>query len=477
VHVGPDLQRKLTTAAAVLIVAVCPVLTWVVLNGGRMPTLALIGILAMTVGIYIGLRQPLWLFWGLAVVIGLLPFGYFPGIHIPLYLPFAFGSLLAALIHPSARRGLHPMERAVVALVVAAGFSFLANLSSIVDLDEYTRWSAATLTTIALLRLSRENLERFGRIFVYAVTVNALVGIGSALTGGSTMFVRLFSPFGYGRVDLVRFVVSSEGQTNSVRLGGLWIDPNAAGLALVVGLAICLILLKGTTRGLVTCILLVAIVLTLSRAAIFSSLVGLLLVVLFHSMHTRTRLICILSPVLLGVIAMATPQVRTRILSSFGREDPGATARAEGLKKFGQDMGSHWLLGRPWGSPEFKSGEVAFKLNFAANAPLDAIYRGGLIVGAIFIVILIMGCVMSCRALRSASLQHAAYGGLFIGLTLVAFQVDHPIVLIHQIVLTFSILLVFLVYVDGDRRRPRIDPAVATAVHGVKSEPLTPQPS
>ncbi|MBJ7339087.1 O-antigen ligase domain-containing protein [Mycolicibacterium sp.] len=432
----------------VAIVAACPLLTWFALDRGKMPTLAVVGLLAMVVGIYVGLRQPLWLYWGLAAVMGFLPHGYFPGVHLPLYLPFAAGVLLAALLHPTAETRLHPIEIAVVVLVIVAGVSVLATATNLSDVAEFIKWSLATLVLIALLRLSRENLIRFGRIFVFAATANALFGIVTVLLPGKGL-IRVFSVFGYQQMD--RFVFSNEGQSRSIRLGGLWIDPNGAGLALIFTFVIALVVLTGRARAAVIAILSIAILLTLSRAAIFSLLAGLLLVLVFHKMRQRDRQIAIGGIFLAVIVALLVPQIRNRIFSSFGSDDAGSSARWEALLKFPADMAGDWLFGKPWASPEFKSGEVAFKLNFAANAPLDSIYRGGIFVGLAFVTVLVMGIIMSFKAIRSDSLPAAIYGGAFIGLTLIAFQLDHPIVLISQTTLIFSVLLAFLVYVDRQR--------------------------
>ena len=117
----------------------------------------------MIASVYIGVRHPLWLYWGFAMVMGALPFGYFPGVHIPLYLPFAAGVLLAAIVHPNRDTPFHPLEKAVVILVLVSGVSLIFTFKSLPDLTAFVRWIIATLLMIAVLRLSRENLARFGR--------------------------------------------------------------------------------------------------------------------------------------------------------------------------------------------------------------------------------------------------------------------------------------------------------------------------
>src|SRR5207245_2275854 len=121
----------------------------------------LVGLLAMIVGVYIGLQHPLWLYWALAVVMGALPFGYVPGVHLPMYLLFATGVLLAALIHPTERSVLNRLEVAVLLTILAAGLSVVATGITGFSLLSFRRWAIPPLVVIALLRLSREDLARF----------------------------------------------------------------------------------------------------------------------------------------------------------------------------------------------------------------------------------------------------------------------------------------------------------------------------
>ncbi|MGV0802159.1 O-antigen ligase domain-containing protein, partial [Mycolicibacterium elephantis] len=138
---------------------------------------------------------------------------------------------------------------------------------------------------------------------------------------------RLLKPlqiFGYGvgaglREQTALYVYSNEGGTigRTLRLGGTWVLPNSAGLALATALIICLVLFTGWRRAVMSTVIVVALLLTLSRSMIFSVAVGLLLVLLFHSMRARDRQIAI---GLIGVgaaAALLTPMIRDRILSTF----------------------------------------------------------------------------------------------------------------------------------------------------------------
>jgi hypothetical protein len=234
-----------------------------------------------------------------------------------------------------------------------------------------------------------------------------------------------------------------------------------AGVGMIIALAIGMVLLKGPIRAIVVVVLSVAIVMTLSRSAIFSVLIGVLLVLVFHSMRTRDRSVALGVIALVSAAAMLTPAVRTRIFSSFGSDDVGSSSRADAIRQWPGQMAGHWPFGLGWGRPEFKDGNTAFTLNFVANAPLITIYRAGIIVGLVFIALLLMGCVMSGRLIRSNSLPHAMFGGIFIGMCLVALQLDHMVATIAQVTLMFSVLLTFLIFVDQDRQRARREFEVA----------------
>jgi polysaccharide biosynthesis protein PslJ len=459
------MSSRTEAVAGVAIVLVCPLVAALAVGGSLSVKLAVAGVLALIVSIYVGFRHPLWLFWGFALVLGALPFGYFPGVHVPLYLPFAAGAVLAAVVHPSHDMPYHPLEKAVVLLVLVSGLSLVFTYQGLTDIMAFVRWLLTTLVMIALLRLSRENLARFGRIYVYAATANALFGIAQVVADPNHRLIRFLHIFDYDRETTGRFVANAEGEATFTRLGATWVDPNVAGIGLVPALVMGIVLLKGKLRLVVTAILASAICLTLSRAALFSVLAGLLLVLVFHTMRARTRLFMLGSIGVVAASALLVPAIRTRISNTFGSEDTGAQDRWRSLAAFPDTMSGHWPFGLGWGRKEFVDGALAFQVNYVSNSPLIAIYRGGIIVGLVFIAVLIMGCVISWRALRSDSFPAAMYGGVFIAFCIIALNLDHPVVDIPQSVAAFGIFMAFLVYVDRSRQTPD-SPLDATEVSG-----------
>lgn len=455
------------------IVVLVPIIAAAVALGGTLAIMAVAGLMAVAVAVYIGLRHPLWLYWGMAIAIGALPFGYFPGVHLPLYLPFAGGALVAALVHPRAARHWSLLSKAVLVLLVVSGVSMVVTFSSVVNILDYTKWAIATSAFFALLALPSEHLAKFGRIFVYAASFNALFGIATLVLGSNQTLLQPFRLFGYvvdnterffftgGTSNLPRtdrFQVAADSQAFT-RLGGLWLDPNAAGIGLVIALVIAMTLFAGWRRTVLVGILGMAVALTLSRAAMASLLAGVVLMFVFHAMRPRDRQLLVGTLALAFVSAMAIPSVRTRALGTLSSNDAGASDRVDSINEFPGRMDGHWLFGWGWSQREFKDGTYAFLENFVSNAPLISIHRGGIFVGLSFLAVIVIGCVISYKLLRANSLPRALYGGVFIGFSVIALNLDHPVVVIPQIVFLYTIFLTFLAYADQQRHAEQPPPA------------------
>ena len=462
---------KLSHILPAAIVAGCPVLVWLVLDYLGTPTFALVGAMALIVAIYVGLWHPLWLYWGLAVVLGIIPFGYVPGIHLPLYLPFAFGVVLAAILYPRPEARFDRLQIAVIAFVVGSSVAFAATSLSLGALTLFVRWALVTLVAVALLRLSKADLERFGRIFVWLSAANALWGILLVTVDPRQKSFAILKPFGYnfsrfdqsivGAADnnLTTYVFTATG-AKSIRLGGTWVGANGAGVAFLIALVMCLILFGGWTRNCMAIIFSVAVLLTLSRQSIFTLFGGLALVLVFHSMRARSRWQALGSVALLIVFAFSVPFIRERILVSFGSSDLSGAARTQSLHDFAGQVSGHWLFGLGWLRQEIIDPAASYAMNLISNAPLLQIYRGGIVTGLGFIAVILIGCIISYRALRSDSLPFAVYGGVFIAFCIVALNLDHGVTDVPQTTLCFSVFLAFLGYVDRSRRRAP-DPTAA----------------
>ena len=443
----------------VAIVAICPVVAGAAVFGGKIGLLAVIGVAGLVVGIYVGLRHPLWLYWSLAAVLGALPFGFFPGVHLPLYLLFVASAALAALIHPSTGQPLHPIEKWIVLLIAVSGLAMVFTGVRIGGIVEFARWALCTVIVVVLTRLPREHLVRFGQIFVVAASFNALWGIAIVFVDKNQKSFKILKPFGYGGGEGLRgntqILATTGDGSSALRLGGTWVLPNTAGLCLAIALGICLIVFAGYARIILAAILLAGVALTLSRSALFSVVLGILLVLIFHGMKARQRAGAISLCLLAVLVAFAVPQVRGRLFSSLGGSDVGATARSDAFAAWPGAMSGHWLFGAGWGRAEFQSGEAAYALvrTLPSNVPALTAFRAGSFAAIILVVALVLACVAGYRAIRSDSLPYALYGGISIGVCVVALNLDKPVVDIQAATATFSMMLAFLIYVDELRRK------------------------
>ena len=115
-------------------------------------------------------------------------------------------------------------------------------------------------------------------------------------------------------------------------------------------------------------------------------------------------------------------------------------------------MGDNWIFGNGWSLREFKDGPYAFTENFVSNAPLIAVHRGGLVAGLSFLAVIIIGCVVAAKLIRTDSLPHAFYGGVFIAFSTITLNLDHPVVVIAQMTFMYTFFLVFLQYSDELRK-------------------------
>jgi hypothetical protein len=455
------------------IVAAIGATVWLAMSFGKLSMLGVVGVVGLIVATYVGLRHPLWLFWGLGVVMAVLQYGRIPGVGLPLYLPLAFGCILAALIHPRFVRSPHPLELAVLALIIMSGLSVIATYQSMADITIFIRWAVAMCVLFALLQLPQQHLATFGRIFVCGAALNGIFGIYLIALDPNHRSFRFLRAFGYLEKYTVSFYAyTNEGASRSQRLGGTWVEPNGAGLNLMVALALAILLFAGWRRILLATVITAALALTLSRQSIATVVAGILLVLIFHTMRSRDRLATIASLALITALCFLISPVRRRILSSFRSDDAGKTSRLDALHNFPGQMSGHWIFGHGWGRREFLDPSYSYTLNLVSNAPLITTYRGGLIAGIAFVAVMIVGIVISYRALISHELPWAFYGGIFIAFCFVGMQLDHGTADIAQIVLLYSILLAFLVYVDRERGEALRRKSVETSAAPVHQRPL-----
>lgn len=211
-----------------------------------------------------------------------------------------------------------------------------------------------------------------------------------------------------------------------------------------MALAVAAFVFTGSRRIVFMALIAAGTVATLSRAAILSLVLAVLIVLITQRQSAARRaLIAIVGIIGLAVLSFV-PSIAGRLSGSFSDSDIGASARWDAFARYPGQMADHWILGRGWGLREFTDAFYAYTLNHVANTPLLVIYRSGLIAGAAFIGLLIVGIVISAQGLRSSNLGFGMMGAGFIGLVLVAFQLDFPVVTMPPLGMAFSVLLMNL---------------------------------
>lgn len=448
-----DLRPAFRLFAALLVILAAVGAAIAVTVGGPKLVFLVFAAPILLVGTHIGLVHPQWIRNALAFTLGALPLAHFPGFPLPVIFGFGIAVLLATLVHRSAVTTMSALELVVVLLILTSAFSVVPNMTGFVDLNLFSQWFVATAVMIALLRLPRDQLRGFGRVFVYGAAVGSVFGILNLLFDPPGKMIAALSPFGYAvKGDTGRYVFT--GDVFTTRLAGSYIDPNAAGIILFVALLVCVITCTGSTKVILATLIGSALALTLSRSAIFSLVAGVLLMLLFQRLRASQRISVIAGFVVITLLAAAVPVFNSRIFRSFSTDDVGAAARADALRDYPIMMEGHWLFGLGWGRREFFDPATTFVTNFVANSPLLTIYRGGLLVGLVFCLALIVGIVNGYRCMRSDKWEYGLMGGGFIGFVLIALQLDYPVVTIPPITMAFAVLLTFLVHTLRESQLP-----------------------
>ncbi len=378
-----------------------------------------------------------------AIALGLVPFGSVPGVNVSVVLLLVMWMWMDALIHWDSGRKVETLEFWVLGLLVVSAISVLASHVGDFDYSEFLKWAVATSVVFPLSRLPVKSLVRTGKFFACAVAVAALIGILLLTVDKSGVLMRPFSALGYIGGTSNETVFGSTGQTQ--RLTGTFLNPNGGGIFLLIAIFISIALFNGYVRMVIAALLVIALALTLSRAALGGLVAAAIFSLILHPMNMtrRARTSSILA---LGfVAALLTPAVSTRLSDSFGSSDYGSRARGNALAAWPHQLSGHWIFGLGWGRPEFLDPLIGLKVNYVANAPLLAIYRGGLIVGFLFIGVLVVAGLLSYAAVTSTSGEAAAIGSGFLGLVLVTLQLDFPVVTIAPITAVFSLFLAFVI--------------------------------
>jgi polysaccharide biosynthesis protein PslJ len=430
---APDTVRvSWATMATSVVFTVLPLIAFLWGNP-RVVTVVVIAF-ATTGAVYAVSVHPFSIFVALAVVLGVAPYMHIPGTPIPMLLALAASVWVALAFLPGLDTRPGWCELWIVVLALLALMSVLASDPSGRAFVEYAAWIVATAVVVPVRLLPAERRATMVRAFVVSSAVGSVLGV-LIRSGAPRGLLEVLSSVGYNPGRNVQYVFGLESATE--RLSGTFLEPNIAGLILAAGLLLAVAYFRGTIRVILVLVIGSGLLLTLSRASIATAVVAAVLVVL----RSPARRASVFGAGLLAVfVALAIPIVRTRLLGSFGPNDFGAVARQLALREFPQTMQGHWVWGLGWDREEFRSRSVGQIVNYVANGPLVTIYRGGIVLGAVVIVLLVVLVLRSWLAAHR-SFEDAVVCCAVIGFILVAMQLDFPIVLQAPATTVFSFLV------------------------------------
>lgn len=430
------LIASLTTVATVLVLLV----------GNADVQLAAWAAACLALFVYIAVvhpRVPLLAFGG---VLGVAPYMHVPGTEVPALLALCAWMWLVYLLLPGTELHWGWAEIAVLALAVAVVLSIVATGMSTRALIEATAWLAATSLVVPLSGLPEPLRASICRVFACSAVAGSLIGF-ALIFGAPRWLWHALRPLGYDPDRNVR-QISDEALTE--RLTGTYLEPNVAGLILLVAVIVAAIHLSGRWRIVAVAVIALALLLTLSRSAIGAAgIAGLVMVV--RTPRYRPHLLALGGSI--GALALLIPRVRSRLLGSFGSDDVGFSDRLAALRAFPEQVGGHWWWGLGWNRPEFRDSVAAATTNFVANGPMLTIYRGGIILGAL---VTLIAFILLIRAwiVAGRSFQAALVAGGLIGIGLIAFQLDFPIVNQAPATTVASVLIALMLVAGRTPERP-----------------------
>ncbi|MEZ2388352.1 O-antigen ligase family protein [bacterium RCC_150] len=430
-------------------------LIWLVVSDD--PTFKMVGLVVLTGSAFIlvSFFRPYYLSRSIIVVLGAVPFASIPilGVQLQWVLALVIAYWLAALVglvrrHP-ASSGWKPAIWAIYGLLVLSLISYLATRGQFGSADdlEFVKWALSTSLVLIIARQSAEEIVRLLKLFVISTTGAAVYAFASILPDGGSL-LNLLGLVGYQRTtDDNQAYFLQNGDRVAARLSGSFVDPNIAALFFFLALIFALILFLGRKRVLICSVLLIGLIATLSRGGMLALAFALILFLIFNRKNIHRRTGVLLFCFTAGVLILAVPVTRQRFLTTFGQSDLGTVDRLESLDQYWSVMSHSWVWGLGWGRPEFRSAAVSYAVNMVANAPLATVYRGGLVAGIGFLVLLLVCAWAMFRLLARGTGRSVLLAGL-IGGFVAAIQTGYAVVTIAP--MTCLLALVFLTVVRPD---------------------------
>jgi hypothetical protein len=407
------------------------------LRGSDTTRLVVLVAVVAAIAAWVTAVHPVMILRGFALVLAVVPYLHVPSTGIPLLLVLALGIWVALLFLPGVDFRPGWPEALLLLLAAVALLSVVATGVSLDAFIEYAAWLAATAVLVPLRFLPDEARQACIHTFVLGCAVASVIGIALLRVDPQGALLSRLTFAGYEPVgNNAQLVPGTE--TNALRLTGTYVEPNIAGLVLAAGVLLAVAYTRGVSRVVLTGLIGTALLLTLSRSAIGTVVVAFVLLVLLAG--GRRRLPLLGAGLVAALGSWAIPVVRERLLNSFGPSDTGSVVRALAFQDFPEKMQGHWWWGLGWAREEFRDPVVGRMVNFVANAPLLTVYRGGLVLGGVAVLLLLVLIVRSLVAARGEFPDAVLACGV-LAFCLVALQLDFPAVIQPPATAVFSLLV------------------------------------
>ena len=407
------------------------------LRGSELSRLVVVVGVVTAIAAWVTAVHPVMTVRAFALVLAVVPYLHVPSTGIPLLLVLSVGIWVALLFLPGLDFRPGWPEALLGLLAAVALLSVVATDVSADALVEYAAWLAATAVLVPLRFLPEPARTACIHTFVLGCAVAAMIGIALLRVDPQGVLLSRLSFAGYDTLGNNAQLVPGTEQ-NTLRLTGTYVEPNIAGLVLAAGVLLAVAYTRGVSRVVLTALIGTALLLTLSRSAIGTVAVAFIVLVLLAGGRRRIPLIG--AGLAAGLGAFAIPVVRERLFNSFGPSDTGSMVRSLAFQDFPDKMQGHWWWGLGWAREEFRDPVVGRMVNFVANAPLLTVYRGGVILGAVAILLLLVLTVRSAVAARGEFPQAVLACGV-LAFCLVALQLDFPAVIQPPATVVFSLLV------------------------------------
>ena len=428
--------RETATALAVSCTLTVALLV-LFLRGSELTQLVVVAAAVAAVAAWVTAIHPVMILRAFVLVLAVVPYLHVPRTGIPLLLVLALGIWVALLFLPGVDFRPGWPEALLGLLATVALLSVVATDVSFDAFVEYAAWLAATAVLVPLRFLPEEARKACIHTFVLGCAVASVIGIALLRIDPQGVLLSRLSFAGYDTLgDNAQLVPGTE--RNTLRLTGTYVEPNIAGLVLAAGVLLAVAYTRGVSRVVLTGLIGSALLLTLSRSAIGTVAVAFIVLVLLAG--GRRRLPLLGAGLAAGLGAMSIPVVRERIFNSFGPSDTGSVVRSLAFQDFPDTMEGHWWWGLGWAREEFRDPVVGRMVNFVANAPLLTIYRGGLLLGGVAVLLLLVLTVRSVVAARREFPEAVLACGV-LAFCLVALQLDFPAVIQPPATAVFSLLV------------------------------------